>query len=221
MTTVAITGHRPNRILIRDKRLTRRLREVLKEVRRATRAARAGGDPPRAISALAEGADRMFAAAALDLGFSLDVLLPFARADYETTFGDESTTCGYRALLAEASSVTELPGSLADTKAAYEAVGRATVDGADLLVAVWDGKPSAGRGGTPEIVEYAISRAIPVVWIAAGQDRPPLLLSLAADTRSARFVLGSTPVRSVPLEPHAVARLTTSILTLNSTVEAP
>jgi hypothetical protein len=106
----------------------------------------------------------------------LRVLLPFASADYETTFGDPSTTPDYRALLARASAVTELPGVLADSTSAYEAVGRLTVAQADVVVAVWDGKPAAGRGGTPEIMQYALELDRPVIWIDTSHDRPPLQL---------------------------------------------
>jgi hypothetical protein len=130
-----------------------------------------------AVSALAEGSDRMFAQAALARGYRLDVLLPFTSTDYETTFGDTATTPVYRALLARASSKVELPGSLAASTAAYEVVGRATVDACHILVAVWDGKPAAGRGGTPEIIEYAAAKGKPVLWIDAARERLPVLIS--------------------------------------------
>jgi hypothetical protein len=37
-----------------------------------------------------------------------------------------------------------------------------------VLIALWDGQPSRGKGGTAEIVAYARQRGIPVVWIDAG-----------------------------------------------------
>ena len=47
----------------------------------------AGGSPTlRALSPLAEGSDRMFAAEALSLGYSLCCPLPFAQAEYERDF---------------------------------------------------------------------------------------------------------------------------------------
>ncbi len=39
------------------------------------------------------------------------------------------------------------------------------MDECDVLLAVWDGKPAAGRGGTAEIVAYALKRRVPVVAI--------------------------------------------------------
>ena len=47
---------------------------------------RAGRHPLRIVSALAEGADRMAARAALDLGETLEVVLPFAQKEYERDF---------------------------------------------------------------------------------------------------------------------------------------
>lgn len=179
---VAITGHRPNRMHIGEAAVARRLCLVLAALRSGSRGAKRV-----AVSALAEGSDRLFASAALDLGFELRALLPFPSAHYETTFGNAATTIVYRELLARAATITELPGALADSKAAYEAVGRATVEAADVLVTVWDGKGAAGRGGTPEIIEYALARRIPVIWIDAARLRLPLLI--AAPTASGARVI--------------------------------
>jgi polyphosphate kinase 2 (PPK2 family) len=51
---------------------------------------------------------------------------------------------------------------------AYLAAGRWIVDHADRLVAVWDGRPARGRGGTAEVVAYARHRGVPVtvLWRA-------------------------------------------------------
>jgi hypothetical protein len=53
------------------------------------------------------------------------------------------------------------------------------------LVAVWDGKPSAGRGGTPEIIEYALARTKPVAWVSAAAD--PAARVLIGTTEAARL----------------------------------
>jgi hypothetical protein len=49
---------------------------------------------------------------------------------------------------------------------AYAHAGRYIVDHCDVLIAVWDGAPSRGRGGTAEIVQYALERNRPIlrVW---------------------------------------------------------
>ena len=85
--TVAITGHRPNRLGIGVARVARRLELALTALR-----AGSSGHRRVAVSALAEGADRLFAEAALTLGYELHALLPFESADYEVTFDDPGTT---------------------------------------------------------------------------------------------------------------------------------
>ena len=169
---IAITGHRPNRLHVCIARIERQMFRVMRRLAREARGNVLGRNPV-ALSALAEGSDRIFAEAALRLGIPFEVVLPFKSADYETTFGDASGTPHYRALLARAAHVMELAGTLADTTAAYEAVGRACVDACDVLVAVWDGKPAAGRGGTPEIIDYARRMGRRVIWIHAGEKRRP------------------------------------------------
>ena len=125
------------------------------------------------MSALADGADTIAAKAALGLGYALDAPLPFAVADYEKDFSadavDEHTPAPlqeFRALVEKARSVLPLPGrrrTAVDTKEqgdlkenrAYEAVGLTVLSQADILLAVWDGERSRGRGGTAEMVAEA------------------------------------------------------------------
>ena len=173
---VGVTGHRPNRLAIGQDVISGRLEVVLAALKQE------GCPVPNvALSALAEGADRLFAVAALSLGYRLEVVLPFKSPDYETTFGDQTTMPAYRDLLVQAASVTELTGELSDSKAAYEVVGHEIVARSNVIVAVWDGKPAAGRGGTPDIIENAISSSKPVIWIDALHDRQPLVLRTHCD----------------------------------------
>ncbi len=127
------------------------------------------------VSPLAEGADRLIAHEAVANGFPLHCPLPFARAEYERDFSDAASRAEYRALLARAAVVTELPGSYATPgrrEAAYEAVGRIVIDQSDLLVAIWDGEAARGGGGTAHVVRDALDRQIPVIWIAAQSPYP-------------------------------------------------
>ena len=152
--------------------IARQLRIVLAAIRSG-----AGNSVKRiALSALAEGSDRLFADTALGLGYRLEVLLPFSSSDYETTFSDEASTPYYRELLCSAGKITQLNGSLNDTAAAYEAVGQAMVDRSDIIVCVWDGREAAGRGGTPEIIEYAVNADRRILWIDAARTRLPRLI---------------------------------------------
>jgi hypothetical protein len=57
--------------------------------------------------------------------------------------------------------------------AAYERAGMAMLDAVDMLIAVWDGKPSRGRGGTSEIVAAARSRGLDVIVVPVTRDDAP------------------------------------------------
>ncbi|MEI9969944.1 MAG: hypothetical protein WDM87_15470 [Terracidiphilus sp.] len=59
---------------------------------------------------------------------------------------------------------------------AYERVGRIVLEQSDFLIAVWDGEPAAGRGGTTQIVQEALEQNVPVIWLHADRPRPPCVL---------------------------------------------
>jgi hypothetical protein len=52
------------------------------------------------------------------------------------------------------------------TEAAHMEAGKVVVDRSSVLVAVWDGQPARGLGGTADVVAYARERGVPVtvVW---------------------------------------------------------
>lgn len=140
--------------------------------------------PPafRLLSPLAEGADRLVAEAAVLLGYGLEAPLPFTQADYESDF--PATVAAFRALLAQATHKLELDGGRGDDEnPSYEAVGRYVVRNADLLIAIWDGRPATGRGGTGDIVRFAIRAGVPVWWLPSGGIDPPRLLRTPLDLR--------------------------------------
>ena len=117
------------------------------------------------VSALADGADQIAAEAALELGFSLQAVLPFARDEYRRDFKRADAAARFDALVGKAQTVLELPGARTSEPEAYMMAGRATVAHCDVLVAVWDGLPARGRGGTAEVVQLAIKRGSPVVHL--------------------------------------------------------
>lgn len=128
----------------------------------------------RLLSPLAPGADQLAARIGLGLGYTLHVPLPFAVDDYVRSFDTDDARLAFRELLAIAGpDQLTLDGDVIVPERAYEAVGRLVVRNADLLIAVWDGRPSRGRGGTADIVRYAAASRVPVVWIHAENDVPP------------------------------------------------
>ena len=174
--TVGVTGHRPNRIKISADALERQCLDVLSLIADGSEHSRL-----IALTALAEGADRAFAVAALKCAFELHVVLPMRTADYEKTFSDPSAIGEFHNLLAKAAEVRELPGDPARSSDAYAAVGLEIVDRSNVVVAVWDGEPGAGKGGTPDVIEMATRASKPIVWIdAMGMNQARLIQHVAA-----------------------------------------
>jgi hypothetical protein len=161
----------------------------------------------RILSPLARGADRLAARAALDLGYELYVPMPFSQEEYEKDFTgrgeghDEEVPqtadqdlAEFRELLARSPEHFALDGGRVPQAAqgqAYEAVGRYVVRHSDLLIAIWDGGPGGGRGGTADIVHYAASAGVPVWWIDASTDtREPVWIRDIEALRERQSPLG-------------------------------
>ncbi|RCG28289.1 hypothetical protein DQ384_24500 [Sphaerisporangium album] len=151
MTVVGITGHRslPPR--------------ALAHAERELRALLAGMEAPLiGWSSLAAGADQLFAEILLRAGGELRVVVP--SHGYEATFRGPGLDA-YRRLLAAARVTTVLdfaePG-----EPAYYAAGCLVVENCEVLVAVWDGRPARGFGGTADAVRYARGqgREVVVIW---------------------------------------------------------
>ncbi len=124
------------------------------------------------VSSLAEGADRLAARAALDAAFALDVVLPCPSSIYGETFADDASRGEFDALMASARGRLVLPlagkpeQSVQDRlPRSYESAGLTMLAQSDILVAVWDGKPADGRGGTGQIVDEAARRGVPIVVV--------------------------------------------------------
>jgi len=106
------------------------------------------------LTCLAVGADSLFARIVLQHSGLIEAVIPLP--GYELTFQARDRD-DYRWLIGRASKVTNLPRESTDEESYFEA-GKRVVDLADLVIAVWDGKPAKGLGGTADIVEYARQR---------------------------------------------------------------
>jgi|SRR5687768_1394892 len=115
------------------------------------------------ISSLAAGADQLFASLVLERGGRLEVVLP-CRA-YETSFLRQENLKNFHALLARAATVETLSFD-EPSEDAYLAAGHRVVDLSQVLLAVWDGQPARGKGGTADIVKYAKHQGtqLEVIW---------------------------------------------------------
>lgn len=106
------------------------------------------------ISSLAIGADQLFAKAVLDAGGILEAVIPFDR--YAETFQDRDRVVFEK--LRSTSSRVEVLATMGSKEESYLAAGKRVVDLSDVVVAVWNGMPAAGLGGTADIVQYALAK---------------------------------------------------------------
>lgn len=112
------------------------------------------------ITSLAVGADQLLAELILERGGMIHAVLPFA--DIERSFAPEDVSA-YRQLARQATiEVLDTQGTDED---AYLAAGQRIVELSDLVLAVWNGKPAKGRGGTADVVAYARHRSVPLIHI--------------------------------------------------------
>ncbi|MHB8528042.1 MAG: hypothetical protein ACYC8V_00845 [Caulobacteraceae bacterium] len=204
---VGVVGHRPDRLPSDPAELAglrRRLSFVLEAAKARVRAFADGPDAVlyddespalTAVSALAEGVDRLFAATALDAGYRLIAPMPFARAEFEEDFDEPEASAAearsaslaeFHAILERAErgpglTCFELDGRRDQAQSAYGAAGRVVLNQSDLLIVVWDGGPARGRGGTLETLREAIGFQVPVLWVEPWPPFAWAMLTLDAD----------------------------------------
>jgi hypothetical protein len=207
---VGVCGHRPAGLAgADDSRLRAETRRALSLALEGLAAARSDAFSDerallRVVTSLAEGADRLVAEEALALAavdgpaVELQCPLPFFREEYRKDFSPPGQTRFDELLAAHAS--LELDGSRADQRAANEAyltAGRVMLDHADLLVALWDGAPARGQGGTGEVVAEGVHRGLPTIWIHAEKDPPHAACLAVKSGGAARCGEPLTELRSV------------------------
>lgn len=130
-------------------------------VRAALEAEAAGGSSLVGVTCLAPGADQLFARVVLELGGRVEVVLP--AMDYRDRLKPEKRA-DYDELLAQAHVVSVLPNELSG-RHAYVMANERMLASVELLIAVWDGQPPDGRGGTADVVETARASGVPVVVV--------------------------------------------------------
>jgi hypothetical protein len=176
---VGVTGHRLNQLPEPDRpRLERALLRSIDRIEAAAMAvARREGVRMTMISALAEGTDRFAAHAALARDWRLVAPLPFRKGRYLKDFETPESKAEFRALLAQSTPVEP------EGRGSYLAVGMMILERADVLVALWNGAPPKGTGGTADVAARALQMGKPVLWIPVEARRPPRLI---APMRAAR-----------------------------------
>jgi hypothetical protein len=151
---VGFTGHRH---LAHPAGVARALHHALSELRKEV--------PGEwiALSSVAHGGDQLFVREAHEMGLSWHAILPLHRAEFAADFTPPEWEVVEKTLgTADHVRVVDENG---DRKDAYLDCGIETVNGSDVLLALWDGKPARGRGGTADVVQYAQSIGKPVLIV--------------------------------------------------------
>jgi hypothetical protein len=106
-----------------------------------------------ALSAIAEGADTVFAEAALALEIPLEIVRPFD--EYAADFKTLSSRKRYEQLRAAARREAKLSYKKR-SNVAYKAAMNWVVDRSDVLVVAWNGLAAKGEGGTGDAVKQVV-----------------------------------------------------------------
>ena len=157
---IGITGHRD----LRDEDLPK-LEEMLR-IEYRNMQSRYPSTSFILLSGLADGADRLCARVAVELGLRLIAVLPLPQVKYEEDF-DEESLVEFRELLAKAEHHFELPvldGYTLDQLAQhtpernlhYAQLGAYISSRSTILVALWDGVPLTKIGGTSQVIRYKL-----------------------------------------------------------------
>jgi hypothetical protein len=115
------------------------------------------------VSSAAAGGDLLFAETCIELNLPIRIFLPFPKERFREDF-DGPTWGRAERVLASALSVEVKGVSNTPTEGYYEC-GIETVQQSQLLVALWDGGPSRGMGGTADVVHFAQGHGRSIAWI--------------------------------------------------------
>ncbi|MDR1213866.1 MAG: nucleoside 2-deoxyribosyltransferase [Propionibacteriaceae bacterium] len=151
MTALGVTGHQNIPLAARE--------YVVAGIRDCV-----GAQPAPLIgySSLAAGADQLFAREVLAAGGQLIAIIP--SQGYEGAFAEDGLR-SYQDLLASCTETVTLDFT-EPSEEAFMAAGEEVMRRSDVVIAVWDGLPAAGLGGTADAVEYArgLGKTVVVVW---------------------------------------------------------
>lgn len=115
------------------------------------------------VSSAAAGADLLFAECCIELDIPLRILLPSSRQDFKGDF-EPHDWARAEAVFTKAASIEEISdGALRNEK--YYECGIRTVQDSQLLLALWDGAPARGLGGTEQIVAFARKIGRLTIWL--------------------------------------------------------
>lgn len=104
------------------------------------------------LTSLAVGADQMFAELLIEAKVPYELVLPCA--GYVNSFATPADRERFKTLMDQAHRTHQLPFS-APSEEAYFAAGKWIVTHCEMLIAIWNGLPARGLGGTADVVNFA------------------------------------------------------------------
>lgn len=116
----------------------------------------------KGYTCLAKGADQLFADILIKKNVPFVAII--ASSKIEASFKSNEDKKSFKQFLAKAADTIKLPFDDLSEEAYYEA-GKTAVDQSELLIAVWDGLPAKGLGGTGDVVKYALRNNKRVIHI--------------------------------------------------------
>ena len=122
-------------------------------------------------SCLAEGADRILSQILVKrLSAKLTIVLPLPELEYIKDFKTDKSIQEFRYLKQMAEKII-VPDQIFARPLAYQVANQTLLQDCDLLVAIWDGMPARGPGGTSEVVESIRQAEKPLLWIHTVQEK--------------------------------------------------
>ncbi|MCB2210389.1 hypothetical protein KQH62_05805 [bacterium] len=161
---IAVTGHR---YLAEVEKVTHAIDRSLDQIETVY------SHPDAILSMLAEGADQLVVQQARARWPNLDLIvpLPLPLDDYLKDYQGEPARRTFKQLISSARELLPPPVSTSREEA-YHLAGLTMLDLCDVLIAVWDGQPAQGEGGTGAIVAAARTTGKPIAWVHAGNRQP-------------------------------------------------
>ena len=108
---------------------------------------------------------------------------------FELAEADDAVAAAFEAMLAAPGDTAAAQAYINLASARAAAAGRAMIEQADLVVAIWDGIAPGGIGGTRHTIAEALAMGTPVIWLDAADPRRIALLRLPEDL----FALDKAP----------------------------
>lgn len=200
---VGTVGHRD--LSTTDKAIAKAVRRECRLLRKKHR-----DSPFLVLSGLAEGADRLIAGIAMEeLGAALIAVLPFPAADFCADFKTEASRQEFLSFIGRSSATFDVhlpsdeqwkqPGGMRDAQ--YARVGALIAEQSQILLALWDGRPARGVGGTADVVGWFERGCAPSEYsLYAGDlslfDPPQPGLSIRIDPETGEREIHNAPPRT-------------------------